>query len=146
MVEQRRAMVHLRRRRVNTLVDHGASLAPVRCPPVHCDCPPHNPGRSAFFRGPARAEVPCPAPPAAVKMRESAHPVCAEAPMTAPSPGDVTRLLAEIQAGSAGAKDRLVELVYEELRRLASGLARGDAAGSLPPTALVHEAFLRLEA
>jgi RNA polymerase sigma factor (TIGR02999 family) len=66
--------------------------------------------------------------------------------MTAPPAGEVTRLLAEIQAGSAGAKGRLVDLVYGELRRMASGLARGEAAGSLPPTALVHEAFLRLEA
>jgi RNA polymerase sigma factor (TIGR02999 family) len=67
--------------------------------------------------------------------------------MTAPSSGQVTRLLGEIQAGSAGAKDRLVGLIYEELRRMAAGLVGHRAGGgSLPPTALVHEAFLRLEA
>jgi RNA polymerase sigma factor (TIGR02999 family) len=66
--------------------------------------------------------------------------------MTAPSSGEVTRLLGEIRGGSAGARDRLVGLIYEELRRMASGLVGRDARGSLPPTALVHEAFLRLEA
>ena len=67
--------------------------------------------------------------------------------MTAPSSGEVTRLLGAIQAGSAGAKDRLVGLIYDELRHMAAGLVgRGAAGGSLPPTALVHEAFLRLEA
>jgi RNA polymerase sigma factor (TIGR02999 family) len=59
--------------------------------------------------------------------------------------GEVTRLLAEIRLGRSGALDRLMPLVYRELRRIASHQMRGERAGhTLQPTALVHEAFLRL--
>ena len=58
---------------------------------------------------------------------------------------EVTGLLEEIRAGKAEAKNQLVELVYAELRGLASGLMRRERAGhTLQPTALVHEACLRL--
>jgi RNA polymerase sigma factor (TIGR02999 family) len=58
---------------------------------------------------------------------------------------EVTTLLDQIRAGSADAQERLVELVYQELRRLAGGLLRRERAGhTLQPTALVHEALLRL--
>ena len=61
------------------------------------------------------------------------------------TPGRVTRLLAEASAGSAAAADELLPLVYEELRRLARlKLARERPGQTLPPTALVHEAYLRL--
>jgi len=60
-------------------------------------------------------------------------------------PGEVTRLLQEVRAGSHGAEDRLVELVYKELRRLAASYLRREASDhTLQPTALVHEAYLRL--
>jgi RNA polymerase sigma factor (TIGR02999 family) len=58
---------------------------------------------------------------------------------------EVTTLLEEIRAGSAGAGDRLVALVYDELRRLAAALMRRERPGhTLQPTALVHEAVVRL--
>ncbi len=61
---------------------------------------------------------------------------------------EVTRLLCECNArgvGGAEASRRLFELVYEELRRLAGALMRGERVDhTLQPTALVHEAFLRL--
>jgi RNA polymerase sigma factor (TIGR02999 family) len=62
-------------------------------------------------------------------------------------PSEVTRLLQQIQDGDRDAKSRLVGLLYDELRRMAAGLIRRDTTGgSLPPTALVHEAFLHLDA
>jgi RNA polymerase sigma factor (TIGR02999 family) len=58
---------------------------------------------------------------------------------------EVTTLLDAIRTGDAGARGKLVELVYVELRRLASGLMRRERPGhTLQPTALVHEALLRL--
>jgi RNA polymerase sigma factor (TIGR02999 family) len=65
-----------------------------------------------------------------------------------PPPSEVTRLLIECNARGAGAADasrRLFELVYDELRRLAGGLMRHERADhTLQPTALVHEAFMKL--
>ncbi len=60
-------------------------------------------------------------------------------------PTDVTSLLARWQAGEDGAHDRVAEVVYPELRRIAAAyLGRERASHTLQPTALVHEAFLRL--
>lgn len=65
-----------------------------------------------------------------------------------PSPPDgstVTRLLGAAQAGDGTALDRVVDLVYDDLRRLARGhLARERAGHTLGATALVHESYLRL--
>ncbi len=66
--------------------------------------------------------------------------------MTALSPGEVTRLLEQIRAGNTEAKSRLVAIVYSELRHMAAGLMPRAADGTLTPTALVHEAFLHLDA
>jgi RNA polymerase sigma factor (TIGR02999 family) len=58
---------------------------------------------------------------------------------------DVTRILNEIEAGDDRAVDRLILTVYQELRRLAAKKLQGEAPGqTLQPTALVHEAYLRL--
>ncbi|QEF97464.1 ECF sigma factor [Stieleria maiorica] len=58
---------------------------------------------------------------------------------------DVTRILNEIQQGNRASANELLPLVYAELRRLAGNRMRQEAAGqTLQPTALVHEAFLRL--
>ena len=58
---------------------------------------------------------------------------------------DVTRILNEIQRGNRSAAGELMPLVYAELRRLANHKMRKEAAGqTLQPTALVHEAYLRL--
>jgi RNA polymerase sigma-70 factor (ECF subfamily) len=59
----------------------------------------------------------------------------------------VTRLLIEWKGGSKEALDLLTPVVYEELRRLADHYLRNErAAATLQPTALVHEAYLRLVA
>lgn len=59
---------------------------------------------------------------------------------------DVTRLLRSWrETDDPDTLDRLVPLVYDELRRLAAHHLRGEAAGhTLEPTALVHEAYARL--
>jgi RNA polymerase sigma factor (TIGR02999 family) len=58
---------------------------------------------------------------------------------------DVTRILDRVQQGDAKATEQLLPLVYEELRRLAALKMAQEAPGqTLQPTALVHEAWLRL--
>ena len=50
-----------------------------------------------------------------------------------------------VAAGEAGALERILPVVYQELRRLAASYLRGERAGhTLQPTALAHEAYLRL--
>jgi RNA polymerase sigma factor (TIGR02999 family) len=57
----------------------------------------------------------------------------------------VTVLLDRARQGDASATDELLPLVYEELRRLADQFLAGEQPGqTLQPTALVHEAYLRL--
>lgn len=64
--------------------------------------------------------------------------------MTAPSP-DITKLLQAWNTGDQVALDRLLPLVYEELRRVAHNHLRREAQGhTLQPTALVNEAYMRL--
>ena len=59
--------------------------------------------------------------------------------------GDVTRLLDEWRRGDEGALDALLPLVYSELREMARRyLGRERRDHTLQPTAVVHEAFLRL--
>ncbi|MGN6642973.1 MAG: ECF-type sigma factor, partial [Verrucomicrobiota bacterium] len=61
------------------------------------------------------------------------------------SAGEVTRILSAIQNGNAQAAKELLPLIYEELRRLAASKMAQEAPGqTLQPTALVHEAWLRL--
>src|SRR6266852_8035139 len=58
---------------------------------------------------------------------------------------DVTRIIEAAQRGDTKAADELLPLVYEELRKLAASKMANEAAGNtLQPTALVHEAWLRL--
>jgi RNA polymerase sigma factor (TIGR02999 family) len=58
---------------------------------------------------------------------------------------EVTRLLAEWRKGDERAVAELMPLVYGELRQLAAAYLRGERKGhTLQPTALVHEAYLRL--
>jgi RNA polymerase sigma factor (TIGR02999 family) len=59
--------------------------------------------------------------------------------------GDVTALLLAWSDGDEGARSRLIDAVYDELRRLARAhLRRERPDHSLAPTALVHEAYLKL--
>jgi RNA polymerase sigma factor (TIGR02999 family) len=61
------------------------------------------------------------------------------------SRGDLTAILGEVRAGRADAQERLVRVIYAELRRIAGGLMRRERPGhTLQPSALVHEALLRL--
>jgi RNA polymerase sigma factor (TIGR02999 family) len=58
---------------------------------------------------------------------------------------DVTRILSAIEQGDAQATERLLPLVYEELRLLASQkMAQEKAGQTLQATALIHEAYIRL--
>ena len=62
-----------------------------------------------------------------------------------PDEQPITLLLQDIASGDKQAVDRLVPLLYPELRRLARGYLRNERPGhTLQPTALVHEAYARL--
>src|SRR3954453_15033667 len=61
------------------------------------------------------------------------------------TPSDVTQLLREWSRGDQSAVDQLTPLVYSELRRLADGYMRRERPDhTLQPTALIHEAYIRL--
>lgn len=58
---------------------------------------------------------------------------------------ELTLLLQRMQNGDALARDKLMDLIYDELHRIAQYHLRGERpAHTLQPTALVHEAYLRL--
>jgi RNA polymerase sigma factor (TIGR02999 family) len=60
-------------------------------------------------------------------------------------PGDVTQLLSAIESGDPKAAEELLPLVYEALRRLAAHRLAGELRQhTLQPTALVHEAWLKI--
>ena len=65
--------------------------------------------------------------------------------MPTPQTNQVTRLLNNWQSGDKAALDDLMPLVYHELRKLASGYLRSERRDhTLQPTALIHEAYLRM--
>ena len=71
-------------------------------------------------------------------LSEPVHPSCETV-------NDATQLLTAVEQGEPQAAEKLLELVYDELRRLAAIKMAGVAPGqTLQPTALVHEAWLRL--
>ena len=60
-------------------------------------------------------------------------------------PGEITRILASLQGGDREAFGAVFPLVYDELRRMARNRMRAERPGhTLSPTALVHEAYLKL--
>jgi RNA polymerase sigma factor (TIGR02999 family) len=64
--------------------------------------------------------------------------------MTVPT-GEITLILERVGRGEESSADRLLPLVYDELRKLAAAKMAREAPGqTLQPTALVHEAWLRL--
>ncbi len=68
-----------------------------------------------------------------------------ECGVPAPPRADVTEALAALSGGDASDAARLMDLIYDELRVLAGSYFRGQpAAQTLQPTALVHEAFLKM--
>ena len=61
------------------------------------------------------------------------------------SPSDITGLLSEYQAGNRAVLDDLFPLIYDELKRVAANKLKSERSDhTLQPTALVHEAYLRL--
>lgn len=77
------------------------------------------------------ADVPPPEPSAADRANDRA--------------ADITVLLQSLRHGAPGAADDLLAVVYHQLRALAASRLRGERAGvTQGPTALVHEAWLRL--
>ncbi len=65
--------------------------------------------------------------------------------MTGDSRSEATRLLHNLAAGDASAADALFPMIYEDLRGLAQSYLRRERPGhTLQPTALVHEAYVRL--
>lgn len=65
--------------------------------------------------------------------------------MTDDAQGDITRLVERWSDGEPGAFDRLIELVYDDLRRIAHHhLELGRRSGTIDTTSLVHEAYLKL--
>ena len=58
---------------------------------------------------------------------------------------DVTLIIQAVAAGQASATDDLLPVIYSDLKRLASSRLANERAGhTLQPTALVHEAYMRL--
>lgn len=64
--------------------------------------------------------------------------------MDQPNPTEITELLGRVGAGDDSAEERLAELTYDELRKIAQQLMRWERHNTLQPTALVNEAYLRL--
>ncbi len=59
-------------------------------------------------------------------------------------PGDVTQLLAECASGDRGAFQRLIPVVYDDLRGIAHRRLRSEGSHTLSTTGVVHEAYLQL--
>ena len=79
-------------------------------------------------------------------MRQSHHCNTRENHLLSEHPADsVTRLLIEVSKGDHGAVDLLLPVIYDELRKLAANYLRRERPDhTLQPTALVHEAYIRL--
>jgi RNA polymerase sigma factor (TIGR02999 family) len=66
-------------------------------------------------------------------------------PSSEPAAGEFTLLLQRVDAGDVSAAEQILPIVYGELRKLAAAkMARESSGQTLQPTALVHEAWLRL--
>jgi len=64
--------------------------------------------------------------------------------MSTATPSEVTLLLQSLQSGDRAALDQVLPRVYDELRGLARAQLRRHGSDTLDPTALVHEAYLKL--
>lgn len=83
--------------------------------------------------------------PLTAELADNPYRVSERPPGLPTSPGEVTRHLHELSEGVPGAVDRLVPLLYDDLRRLARQRLRAEREGhTLDTTALVHEAYVRL--
>jgi RNA polymerase sigma factor (TIGR02999 family) len=62
-----------------------------------------------------------------------------------PGSGEITKLLLKVRQGDTSAEDQLIELVHDDLRRIAGRCMRGERAGhTLQATALLNEAWIEL--
>ena len=60
-------------------------------------------------------------------------------------PSEATQILSAISSGDRSGTDRLMQIMYNDFRRLANAYLEGDTAGNtLQPTAVVHEAFIKI--
>ena len=65
--------------------------------------------------------------------------------MSSNSSGEITQMLLELTDGNADAVDQILPHIYDELRRLAGSYLRRERSDhTLQPTALVHEAYMKL--
>ncbi|MEM7261721.1 MAG: ECF-type sigma factor [Planctomycetota bacterium] len=72
-------------------------------------------------------------------------PRAAHDPIAEPEAGEATALLARLESGESGASEALLPLVYDQLRSIAASYFRRERRDhTLEPTALVHEAYLKL--
>jgi len=82
-------------------------------------------------------------PPAVDRYNRGSNPMPGEAAVT--DGGEVTRLLRSLRGGDKGAFDRLIPLVYDDLKRMARNQLRRSGRGrTLSTTGLVHEAYAKL--
>ncbi len=73
------------------------------------------------------------------------NPIDAESQPQPATRGDITLAFVAIEMGDGRARERLLEMVYDDLRAMARAKMAHEPAGhTLQPTALVHEAFVRL--
>src|SRR5262249_55049314 len=97
----------------------------------------NRPGRSTVGRQRGRYHSPT--------GRRVAVAACRTRALESAPMNEVTRILSDLARGDAHAAGQLLPLVYDELRRLAAArLAAEPPGNTLQPTALVHEAYLRL--
>src|SRR5690606_26313845 len=87
----------------------------------------HHPPRPAWRCGSARRRLPS----------EWRH-------LTEANRGEITQLVRQWSGGDAAAFDQLIELVYDDLRRIAHHHLAAARGGTVDTTALVHEAYLKL--
>lgn len=71
--------------------------------------------------------------------------LCPDLTMSSNSSGEITQMLLELTDGNADAVDQILPHIYDELRRLAGSYLRRERSDhTLQPTALVHEAYMKL--
>ena len=89
-------------------------------------------------------DVPSDSSPATIEGTSGPGPTAPTVPAAMPANPETTRLLEASVRGDARAADQLAPLVYDELRRLAGHYLKPSSRHTLQPTALVHEAYLKL--
>lgn len=106
---------------------------------------PNGTAGAAFRLRPGRVRAPPIRPTGHPEAIYRFTPTAASYPFPSVNEGEITLILQQIEQGDAQAANRLLPLVYDELRQLAAAkMARESAGQTLQSTALVHEVWLRL--